>query len=75
MFIKRCFVTGILFSTFASWMRSFPFCLLHVPSVSGWMLFTPQLVEEAGAVSGSDSGLVPGLFLGELLCFLILQWK
>lgn len=67
MCINRCFVTGIPSSTFASRMRSFPFCLLHVPSVSGWMLFSRQLVEEDGAVSGSGSGLVPGLFLGDLL--------
>lgn len=70
-FINCCFVAGVPSSTFACWMRSFPFCLLHVPSVSGWMLFPHQLVEEAGAVSGSGSGLVPSLFLGELLCSLI----
>lgn len=54
-------------------MRSFPFCLLHVPSVSVWMVFPCQLVEEAGAVSGSGSGLVPSLFLGEILCSLIVN--
>lgn len=70
-FISCCFVAGVPCSTFACWMRSFPFCLLHVPSVSDWMLFPHQLVEEAGAVSGSGSGLIPSLFLGELLCSLI----
>lgn len=50
-FVNRCFVTGVPSSTFACRMRSFQFCLLHVPSVSGWMLFPRQLVEEAGAVS------------------------
>lgn len=52
-------------------MISFLCCLLRVPSVSGWMLFPCQLVEEAGAVSGSGSGQIPSLFLGELLCSLI----
>lgn len=69
-FINCCCITGVPSSTSASRVSSFWFCLLRVPCVR-LDAFPCQLVEEAGAVSGSGSGQIPSLFLGELLYSLI----